>query len=115
MESSIVPSSKNAILELRVRQNISQLDAVKIFEKVFQRKIDVQHIPVDALQAKLNSFADSIQKSFHGLMKCVTSGDRIDMKKVLSQFPVELISVKDLAILKLKISYVLIIFLAQFK
>ena len=95
VETTYNPSLKNEVLELGGPQNISQLDAVRIFEEVLDKKIEVQHIPVNAIQAQYNSGADAMQKSFSGLMLCVASGDQIDMKEVLSKFPVKLISVKD--------------------
>jgi uncharacterized protein YbjT (DUF2867 family) len=95
VESISNPAAKNAILELGGPQNISQLDAVKIFEDVFQKKIEVGNIPIEALQAQLDGADDPMQKSFSGLMLCVANGDRIDMKEILVKFPVKLTSVKD--------------------
>ncbi len=89
------PASTNAILELGGPQNISQLDAVKIFEEVLNTKIEVNHIPEEGLQAGLNSGADDMQKSFSGLMLCVAAGDRIDMTELYKTFRVEPILVKD--------------------
>jgi len=97
VESISNPAAKNAVLELGGPQNLSQLDAVKIFEDVLQKKIEVGNIPVDALQSQLDGAEDPMQKSFSGLMLCVANGDRIDMKEVLAKFPVELASVKDFA------------------
>jgi uncharacterized protein YbjT (DUF2867 family) len=97
VESISNPSSKNAVLELGGPQNISQLDAVKIFEEVLHRKIEVQLVPVDALQAQFNSAADPMQKSFSGLMLCVANGDPINMKEILQAFPIKLISVREYA------------------
>ena len=87
----------NAEIELGRPENLSQLEAVKIFEDVLKKKMDVQHIPIEALTAQLNSAEDVMQKSFTGLMICVAKGDFIDMKAVLNRFPVELTSVKDFA------------------
>jgi uncharacterized protein YbjT (DUF2867 family) len=89
------PFLKNVAIDLGGPQNISQLDAVKIFEEVLQKKLDVQHIHVDALQAQFNSSRDPMQKSISGLMLCVAKGGRIDMKDVLSRFNIELTSVND--------------------
>jgi nucleoside-diphosphate-sugar epimerase len=86
---------KNVAIDLGGPQNISQLDAVKIFEEVLQKKIDVQHVPVAALLEQFNNSIDPVQKSFSGLMLCVARGGRIDMKDVISKFNVELTSVKD--------------------
>jgi len=97
VESISNPAFKNSAIELGGPQCISQLDAVKIFEKVLHRKIEVQQIPVEALQAQLESATDGMQKSFTGLMLCVAKGDRIDMTDTLGIFPVQLISVSDFA------------------
>jgi len=97
VESISNPAFRNAAIELGGPQSVSQLDAVKIFEEVLNRKIEVQHIPEDALQAQFASSTDGMQKSFSGLMLCVAKGDRINMKDTLNKFPVELISVKDFA------------------
>jgi len=97
VESISNPAAKNAVLELGGPQNLSQLDAVRIFEEVLDKKIEVGQMPVDALQSQLDGAEDPMQKSFSGLMLCVANGDRIDMKEVLSKFPVELTSVKEFA------------------
>jgi uncharacterized protein YbjT (DUF2867 family) len=95
VESISNPSAKNAILELGGPQNISQLDVIKVFEDVLQKKIEVGNIPAEALQSQLNGAEDPMQKSFSGLMLCLANGDRIDMKEVQGKFPVRLTSVKD--------------------
>jgi uncharacterized protein YbjT (DUF2867 family) len=95
VESISNPAAKNATLELGGPENLSQLDAVKIFEDVLQKKIEVGHIPVDALRSQLDGAEDPMQKSFSGLMICVANGDRIEMKEVLGKFPVKLTSVKE--------------------
>lgn len=106
VESISNPAAKNAVLELGGPQNLSQLDAVKIFEEVLDKKIEVEQMPVDTLQAQFGSAEDPMQKSFYGLMLCVANGDLIDMKNVLSKFSVELTSVKDFAysLVKAKLS-----------
>lgn len=95
VESISNPSATNAILELGGPQNISPLEAVGIFEKILKRKIEVQHIPVEALQAQFDGSNDAMQKSFSGLMLCVAAGDNIDMAENLRKFKIEPISVKD--------------------
>ena len=87
----------NAELELGGPENLSQLDSVKIFEDILQKKMEVQVIPLEALEAQLSAVEDAMQKSFTGLMICVANGDYIDMKEVLSKFPVKLTSVNEFA------------------
>lgn len=98
VESISSPFSKNVALELGGPQNLSQLDAVKIFEDILQTKIEVQHIPVEELQAQLAGSDDAMQKSFAGLMLCVASGDQIDMVEMQTKFPFKLTSVKNFAL-----------------
>lgn len=95
VESVSNPSSKNVTLELGGPQNISQLDAVKIFEEVLRKKIEVLYISVDALQSQFNGAEDPMQKSFTGLMLCVANGDSINMKNLLQVFPIKLTSVQE--------------------
>lgn len=97
VESISNPAAKNAILELGGPQNLSQLDVVKIFEEALGKKIEVGQMPIDVLQSQLDGAEDPMQKSFSGLMMCVANGDHIDMKEVLSKFPVELTTVKEFA------------------
>jgi uncharacterized protein YbjT (DUF2867 family) len=94
VESVSNPAAINAELELGGPEHLSQLDAVKIFEEVLKRKIEVQSIPVEALHSQLNEATDGMQKSFSGLMLCVANGDYIDMKDILKTFKVNLTSVR---------------------
>jgi uncharacterized protein YbjT (DUF2867 family) len=102
------PAAVNAELELGGPDNLNQLEVVKIFEKVLHKKMEVQHIPLEALTAQFNSAEDVVQKSFTGLMICVAKGDVIDMKEVLRKFPVKLTSVNEYAksVAKTKLDYV---------
>jgi uncharacterized protein YbjT (DUF2867 family) len=95
VESISNPAAKNAILELGGPQNLSQLDVVKIFEEVLNKKIEVGQIPQEVLQSQLDGAEDPMQKSFSGLMLGVANGDPIDMQAVLQAFPIKLTSVKE--------------------
>lgn len=91
------PAAKNAILELGGPEQLSQLDAVKIFEEVSGRKFEVQNIPENALQSQKDGATDPLQRSFTGLMLCMVNGDPINMEKLLQDFPVRLTSVREYA------------------
>jgi uncharacterized protein YbjT (DUF2867 family) len=95
--SLTIPAAKNAILELGGPEKLSQLDAVKIFEDISRKKIDVSNVPVETLQLQMKTADDPMQKSFAGLMQCVAAGDPIDMEKTLENFPIKLTPVKDYA------------------
>lgn len=95
VESISNPAAKNKVVELGGPQNISQLDAVKIFEEALHTKIEVVHIPANALHSQLEGAEDPMAKSFSGLMLCIANGDSIDMKDVLQDFPIKLTSVQE--------------------
>ena len=92
------PAAVNAELELGGPENLSQLQAVKVFEEVMHKKMVVQHIAIEGLQAQLESASDPMQKSFTGLMLSLAKGDTIEMKEILRKFPVGLTSVKEFAL-----------------
>jgi uncharacterized protein YbjT (DUF2867 family) len=95
VESISNPASKNAILELGGPKNISQLDVVKIFEEALHKKIEVQHVPVEALQAQFSGATDGMQKSFSGLMLDLAKGIPNNMEDILKTFPIKLTSVEE--------------------
>jgi uncharacterized protein YbjT (DUF2867 family) len=97
VESISNPRLKNATLELGGPQNISQLEAVKIFEEVLDSKIEVQHLPVEALQVQFNSGTDAMQKSFSAIMLAIAKGGTINMKDLLNNFLIKLTSVREFA------------------
>lgn len=97
VESLENPTAKNAILELGGPEQLSQLEAVKIFEEISGRKFEVQTIPEKTLQSQRDEATDPMQKSFSGLMLCVAHGDPVNMEEVLKAFPIKLVSVKEYA------------------
>ena len=96
-ESLDNPAAKNAILELGGTEQLSQLEAVNIFEEVCGRKFEVLNIPEIALQTQLDEAVDPMQKSFISLMLCAANGDPINMENVLQAFPITMTSVRDYA------------------
>lgn len=95
--SLTVPAARNAIVELGGPEALSQIEAKEVFEQVLGRPITTQEVPVEALQGQLAAATDPMQQSFISLMLCVAKGDSIDMNSTLSQFPVELTTVKQFA------------------
>jgi hypothetical protein len=75
----------------------SNLKMLRIFYnwKFLQKKVEVEHIPVEALQSHLDGAEDPMQKSFSGLMLYVANGDRIEMKGLLKTFSVKLTSAEE--------------------
>jgi uncharacterized protein YbjT (DUF2867 family) len=91
------PMTENAILELGGPQPLSQLEVIKIYESQSDRKFEVKHVPLEALENQMNTADDPMQKSFSGLMVCLAQGDSILMKEKEKQFGVELTTVKQFA------------------
>jgi len=97
VESLENTAAQNAVLELGGPEQLSQLEAVKLFEKVSGRKFEVQTIPKEMLELQMNNATDPMQKSFSGLMLNLADGDPIDMEAITSDFLFKLTSVKEYA------------------
>ena len=65
---------KNKILELGGPEDLSQLEAVNIFESALGRKMKLDFVPLEALQAQHES-RDPLQKTFAALMLAYAGGD----------------------------------------
>ena len=91
------PAARNATLELGGPEALTPLQVVKIFEETQGRKFTVQFVPADALKAQQVAATDPMQQSFTGLMRCVATGDPIEMSETLKAFPIKLMSVKEYA------------------
>jgi uncharacterized protein YbjT (DUF2867 family) len=95
VESLNNPTTRNVTLELGGPDKLTQIDAVRIFEKITGRKFERIHIPREELQTQIKTTTDPMQASFSGLMLCLANGDPIDMKKTLDLFALKLTSVKE--------------------
>jgi NADH dehydrogenase len=89
-------SGKNTILELGGPEPLSQLDAVRIFEKAMNKKVKTYQGPVEALQAQHNS-SDSLQKTFGALMLGYAKGDVVDGATIAREHGISLHSVTEFA------------------
>ena len=67
---------KNTVLEMGGPEALSQLDAVGIFEQALGRKVQLEFLPAEAIQAQHGS-TDPLQKTFAALMLAYTKGDAI--------------------------------------
>jgi uncharacterized protein YbjT (DUF2867 family) len=68
--------AKNTILELGGPEPLSLLEVVRIFEQNLGRRISVEHVPVEALQAQHQS-PEPLQKTFGALMLAYAQGDAV--------------------------------------
>lgn len=97
VESLSNPAARNAMLELGGPQALSPHAVIKIFEKLAGKTMEVAHVPAEALKAQMEAATDAMQKSFAGLMYCVTEGDPIPMEQMLKAFPLKLTTVQEYA------------------
>jgi len=88
---------KNKIIELGGPEALSPLEVVSLFEKTGGKKFELQHVPVEALQAQKNAAPDDLSKTFASLMLNYAVGQEITMEHTLKAFPVKLNSVSEYA------------------
>ena len=91
------PVAWNAALEIGGPAPVSQVEAVRLFERAAGRPFEVTHVPVDALEAQYAAASDPVRQSLARLMQCVAHCDPIDMSGTLQAIPVRLTSVAEYA------------------
>ena len=90
-------TGKQAILEMGGPEALSQLDAVRIFERVLGRTFQLESVPVEALRQQHQS-ADRLQKTFAALMLAYAHGDVIPAAAALAgEYSIALRSLEDYA------------------
>jgi uncharacterized protein YbjT (DUF2867 family) len=90
-------AAKNKSIEIGGPEALSPLEVVAIFEKSGGKKFELQHVPVEALQGQKAAAQDDMSKSFASLMLVYASGDDVNMKETLKNFPIKLKSVTEYA------------------
>jgi NADH dehydrogenase len=89
------PAARNAILELGGPAALTPRQVVGIYERVLGRPFETVHVPAEALASQQSAATDPMQQSFTGLMRCYASGDAIDIRPTLRDFPVTLTAVDE--------------------
>jgi uncharacterized protein YbjT (DUF2867 family) len=91
------PPEKSIVLELGGPEPLSQLDAVRIFERILGKKIDSDPVPLAAL-AEQHRSSDPLQKTFSALMLAYAKGDAIPGSlETARNYGIHLHSVSDYA------------------
>src|SRR5215831_13389897 len=91
------PAAQNAVIQLGGPDDLSVLDAVRIFEQESRQIFELQNVPDEALRAQMAAAPDSLGKAFSGLMIGLNEVGTIDMKETLRTFPIQLTSVREYA------------------
>jgi hypothetical protein len=68
VRSVFAPSAKNAVVEFSGPQGISQRDVVKQYETALAKPLEVNAVPVEALENQWQSSTNPFEKTFAGLM-----------------------------------------------
>jgi uncharacterized protein YbjT (DUF2867 family) len=97
VESLNNPAAINTTLELGGPAALTPLQAVKVFEEVDGRSIEVTHISEADLKAAWQAGSDEISISRPALQLSYAQGDPIEMRETLKKFPMQLTTVQEYA------------------
>ena len=89
--------ASRSVLEVGGPEALTPLEVVKIFEEESGRRFETELVPETKLREQLDSAADSVEKSFAGIMLKYARGEAINMAGLLKLIPVRLTSVREYA------------------
>jgi uncharacterized protein YbjT (DUF2867 family) len=95
VQSLTNPSAHNAVIPVGGPEEISQRDAVQIFEETFGRKFNVIEVPEDILEAQWSTAENPFDKTFSGLMLGVARGFDSGMQPPFADFEVKATSPRE--------------------
>jgi len=89
------PAAHNATIPVGGPDEISQRDAVRLFEEAYGKKFNVIEVPESALEAQWSTAQNPFDKTFAGLMLGLARGFDAGARPPFEQFPMEMTSPKD--------------------
>ena len=95
VQSLTNPTARNAVIPVGGPDEISQRDAVRIFEEAFGRKFNVIEVPEATLEAQWSAAENPFDKTFAGLMLGVARGFDSGMQPPFADFEVRLTSPRE--------------------
>jgi len=95
VQSLTNPAARNAIIPVGGPEEISQREAVRLFEEAYGRKFNVIEVPEAALEAQWSTAQNPFDKTFAGLMLGLARGFDSGMNPPFDQFPMEMTSPRD--------------------
>ena len=95
VQSLTNPAARNAIIPVGGPEEISQREAVRLFEEAYGRKFNVIEVPEAALEAQWSAAQNPFDKTFAGLMLGLARGFDSGMKPPFDQFPMEMTSPRE--------------------
>jgi uncharacterized protein YbjT (DUF2867 family) len=91
------PAARNAVIPFGGPEEISQRDAVRIFEEAFGKKFNVIEVPEAALEAQWSSAQNPFDKTFAGLMLGVARGFDTGVQPPFEKFPMRMTPAREYA------------------
>lgn len=95
VQSLTNPAARNATIPVGGPDEISQRDAVRIFEEAYGKKFDVIEVPEAALEAQWTAAQNPFEKTFAGLMLSVARGLGSAIRPPFEAFPMQLTSPRE--------------------
>ncbi|MEO8575457.1 MAG: SDR family oxidoreductase [Gemmatimonadales bacterium] len=91
------PAAKDVTIQFGGPEEISQRDAVRIFEEEFGRSLTVTEIPEAALEAQWSATENPMEKTFSALMLSLARGKNPGGEPPLHEYPMKMTSVREFA------------------
>jgi len=95
VQALTTPAARDATIPFGGPEELSQRDAVQIFEKVYGKPFAVTEVSEPELEAQWRSAEDPFQKSFAALLLGVARGLDSGVQPPFESFPMKMVSVKD--------------------
>ena len=95
VQSLTNPAASNATIPFGGPEEISQQDAVRMFEESFGRKFAVTQVPEEALEAQWKSAQNPFEKTFAALMLGVARGFDSGIQPPFDKFPMKMTSPRE--------------------
>ena len=91
------PAAKDVTIQFGGPEEVSQRDAVRIFEEEFGKPFAVTEIPEAALEAQWSATENPMEKTFAALMLSLARGKNAGGEPQLREYPMTMTSVRDFA------------------
>ena len=95
VQSLTNPAARNATVPVGGPDEVSQRDAVRIFEEAYGRKFNVIEVPEEALEAQWSGAQNPFDRTFAGLMLSVARGLGSGIEPPFEAFPMEMTSPRE--------------------
>jgi len=95
VQSLTNPAARNAVIPVGGPDEISQREAVILFEQAFGKRFNVVEVPEATLEAQWNAAENPFDKTFAGLMLGMARGFDSGAQPPFAEFPMQMTSVRD--------------------